>query len=89
MAAQAGEVSVRAFAVVVTEIEGEKNEQFVTEGKYALLRRIMFSMGEAATAVVRVSPMATHAEVLWTDDAPKDQLEEWQRLLMESVENDR
>lgn len=80
---------MRAYVVIVTEIEGEKNEQFVTEGKYALLRRIMFSMGEAATAVVRVSPMATHAEVLWTDDVPVEKLEQWQWDLMQSVEEGR
>jgi hypothetical protein len=77
---------VRAYVVLVAEIEGEKTEQFVTEGKFSLLRRVMFSAAEAASACVRVAPGAKHSECFWTDDVDVEKLEQWQYDLMQAVE---
>lgn len=83
---------MRAYVITVIEIPGEKNDEFVTSGKYALLRRAMFSAAECASAVVRVVPEATWADCLWTDDVlmgeNAEKLEEWQRLLMEATTDD-
>lgn len=74
--------------MIVAEIPGEKTEEFVSDGRYALLRRVMFSAGEAASACIRVAPGAMWAECLWTEDAPEEELEEWQLKLMEATEID-
>jgi hypothetical protein len=79
---------MRVFVVMVAEIEGDKSVEFVTAGKYAVLKRVGFSAAEAASACARVVPGVQHGELVWTDDAPEEELLEWQVGLMNSVEQE-
>lgn len=79
---------MRAYVVTIIEIEGDKTEEYVTSGKFAVLNRTKESIADAAYAVARVSAPDGIGQVFWTDDAPEGELEEWQVKLMRMVKED-
>lgn len=73
---------MKGYVVTVVEIPGEKTQEFVEQGKYSLLNRLVKATADAAFSVPPVASEAKTNQVWWTDDEQEEFTEDWQKGLM-------